>query len=354
MFKKLCGLCLAVLMPGMVFAEVQPPFPDVPVDHQYVEAIGYLYDNDIVSGYPDGTFKPDAQINRAEFLKILVGSGNEGLAYADELESPQSDCFTDVGSEWFAAYVCAGKAFGWVDGYPDGSYKPEQTVNKVEAIKMVLNAKELADLPDPSTITVKPYDDVPLGEWYTPYVMRVKELGILEETGGNLNPGANMSRAGISEMMYRSEFVVTPEPGFVIDLEMAMVTRVVDGDTLEVDLDGVTEKVRLLGIDTPEFSSSDCYAQEATDYIEGLVLGKEVALKADALNVDRDRYDRLLRYVELDGLDINKKMIRDGYALYYDTYDVLRGAEYAEAQLAAQTEVLGLWGDCQGAEEPGL
>jgi len=302
-----------VIVPASLALETTAnPFSDLSSAHPNYDAVISLYEWGTINGYPDGTFKPDNEINRAEFLKILVGSGDEGLAYADELESSQSGCFTDVGEEWFAAYVCAGKS---------------------------------------STIITKPYDDVPLDAWYTPYVVRAKELGILEETGANLNPGANMSRAGICEMMYRSEFTVTPEPGFIPDSESATVTRVVDGDTLEVDLDGVTEKVRLLGIDTPEFSSKDCYAQEATDYIEGLDLVQEVTLTIDVLNDDRDRYDRLLRYVELDGLDINKKMIRDGYALYYDTYDVLRGAEYAEAELLAQSEVLGLWGDCQGAGE---
>jgi len=321
------------------------PFPDLPESHPNYEAILSLYDWDVIDGYPDGTFKPDREINRAEFMKILIGDD-----YKD-VDAEKSDCFSDVGTEWYAQYVCAGYSFGWVDGYPDGSFKPEQTVNKVEAIKMVLNAQHLGELALASEISVKPYDDVEVGQWYTPHVVRAKDLGILEETGALLDPGANMTRGGVSEMMYRSEFAVVPAPGFEKDYAAATVTSVVDGDTIWVDLEGEAEKVRLLGIDTPEMSSDDCYAQEATDYLESLVFDEEVILVRDILNDDRDKYDRLLRYVELNGVDINEKMIRDGYALYYDTYDVLRGDDYADAELEAQSEVKGLWGDCDGAGE---
>ena len=117
------------------------------------------------------------------------------------------------------------------------------------------------------------------------------------------------------------------------------VLRIIDGDTFEI---GKGEKVRMIGINTPE--ESDIYGFEATNYLSDLILGKEINLIPDQESKDRDRYGRLLRYTFIDSIDINKKMIEDGFAFAYLKYKFTKKDEYRNAQLSAQNSGFGIWG----------
>ncbi len=116
-----------------------------------------------------------------------------------------------------------------------------------------------------------------------------------------------------------------------------VVTHIVDGDTLDVTRDGVTERVRVIGIDTPE--RGECGYREATDALATLVDGRAVTL-VEGATTDRDAYDRLLRYVEVDGQDVGLEQITSGYAIAH--YDSRTGQphpredEYRAADDAAQ------------------
>ena len=103
------------------------------------------------------------------------------------------------------------------------------------------------------------------------------------------------------------------------------VTRVYDGDTIAVDMLGNIEKVRLIGVDTPEThgpdSSVQCYGPEASSYTESRLLNSKVRLESDPNNQNRDRYNRLLRYIYLeDGTLWNLKLIEQGYGFAYLRY----------------------------------
>jgi len=90
--------------------------------------------------------------------------------------------------------------------------------------------------------------------------------------------------------------------------------RIVDGDTIEVSVVGRIEKVRLIGIDTPE--SGEVGFSEATEYTRSRVNGKAVLLWQDVS--DRDRYDRLLAYVTYDnGSFLNYLLVKNGFAVPY-------------------------------------
>lgn len=123
------------------------PFTDVDAYHLYFEAVNYLAANDIVSGYEDGTFKPDKTLNRAEMLKILVeGQITLGTTMKEDVELyGETKCFNDIKTgEWYTKYVCHAKAQGWVQGYDNGKlFKPEQEVTFVEALKMTMKAFEV-------------------------------------------------------------------------------------------------------------------------------------------------------------------------------------------------------------------
>jgi micrococcal nuclease len=130
----------------------------------------------------------------------------------------------------------------------------------------------------------------------------------------------------------------------------ASVTRIVDGDTLVARLgSGRTERVRLLGIDTPEVGT--CYAAQATAAARTLALGRKVRLVGDSTQAVRDRYSRLLAYVVLPGgVDLGRTLVARGAAKVY-VYDrpFARVSGYRSAETSARDRGLGLWSRCGGA-----
>lgn len=140
-----------------------------------------------------------------------------------------------------------------------------------------------------------------------------------------------------------------PDPG----VEEATQVRAVDGDTTEVTRDGVREKVRVLVIDTRE--RGQCGYEEAREFVTSEIppgapvfLTKDVS--QDAPSEDRDRYGRLLRYVDYltpDGQvrDLSIASARAGWAEVYERYPVSKTPEVQGAVDLAQQERLGIWGD---------
>src|SRR3989339_878295 len=111
-------------------------FTDISASHNYYPAISWAKNSSVLQGYPDGTFKPDRKVNRAEFLKIVLEA--KGVSVAT---SSTSSGFSDVDENaWYAPYVRYAKEQGIVQGYPNGMFKPEQAVNFAEALKMAYNA----------------------------------------------------------------------------------------------------------------------------------------------------------------------------------------------------------------------
>lgn len=328
-------------------------FSDI-TQHKNQAAIQYLYDAKIINGYSDGSFKPDNTVNRAELLKILVGG--KGVT---PTVSEYKNCFPDVKEEWFAPFVCYAKAEGWVGGYPDGSFQPAKEVNKVEAIKMLINSQGYTV---PETVSESLFTDVNNGDWFAPFLKVAKEKGLLEENGSTYSPSDLMKRAGISENIYR--VMIVKEKGLQSFSEFKsdsyLVTNVVDGDTLDVSIDGVTTRVRLIGVDTPETvhpsKPVECFGKEASAMTKSKLLNQSVKLEADPTQGDKDNYDRLLRYVILgDGTNFNKWLIENGYAFEY-TYKIpyKYQEDFKTAETTAETTKAGLWADgaCEENNEP--
>lgn len=134
-----------------------------------------------------------------------------------------------------------------------------------------------------------------------------------------------------------------------IDGDSATLVRVVDGDTLVALVAGEEEKIRMIGINSPESvdprKKVECFGKEASAHLALLLANQSIVLVADETQGDTDKYDRLLRYVMLeDGTDVNAMMISDGYAYEYtydDPYD--RRTEYRALEKAAKTASAGLW-----------
>ena len=126
------------------------------------------------------------------------------------------------------------------------------------------------------------------------------------------------------------------------------VLSVTDGDTIRIDYDGTSTPVRLIGVDTPETvdqrTTVQCFGQEASDYLKAKLTGKSVTIEADPTQSDRDKYDRLLRYVYLDGEDVGLSIISNGYGHEYTYYiPYQKQTAYKTAQKTAEAQNLGLW-----------
>jgi micrococcal nuclease len=134
-------------------------------------------------------------------------------------------------------------------------------------------------------------------------------------------------------------------------LGRAQVLRVVDGDTIRVRVGGHTERVRYIGVDTPESvkpgTRVQCYAKRASAANAALVAGRSVRLVADV--EQRDRYGRLLAYVyrEPDGAFVNAQLVRDGYARPLTIApNVAHAREFAGLARDARRARRGLWAAC--------
>jgi hypothetical protein len=118
-------------------------------------------------------------------------------------EDEYKDCFPDVEDDWYAKYVCYAEAQDWVDGYADGDFKPAKTVNKVEALKMLFNVYE-AGLVEGTRVSELPYPDLSTKVWFSIYVWEASELGILTETPGeDFDPSDGRNRGDMAEELYR-------------------------------------------------------------------------------------------------------------------------------------------------------
>lgn len=143
------------------------------------------------------------------------------------------------------------------------------------------------------------------------------------------------------------------EPGsqnMALVINATIVTKVIDGDTITIDNNGILEKVRLIGVDTPETVDPrkpvQCFGKEASAFTKSLLLNKEVRLESDRTQGDRDKYGRMLRYVFLkDGTLVNEKIVAEGYGHEYTYHTPYKyQAELKIAERSARELQKGLWG----------
>lgn len=188
-------------------------FPDVPLSHPSYEAIEYLVQKGIAGGYPDGTFQPEQEINRAEFTKIVIGARFLPLDIEGCLSSiPQTLLYTqtlifpDVARhQWFAKYVCHAKVAGMVGGYPDGTFRPAINVNFVEAAKILANGFSLSTSP--------PALNSP---WFRPFVEALVERKAIPSSVRSFEQ--NITRSEMAEMIHRLHANIQDLPSTTYEL----------------------------------------------------------------------------------------------------------------------------------------
>lgn len=165
--------------------------------------------------------------------------------------------------------------------------------------------------------------------------------------------GAGTASPQVQTIITQTSQVLGSASHTVLDSQPGLwhVSDTIDGDTIDVTLNGKTERVRLLGIDTPETHDPrkpvQCFGQAAADHTRQLLLGKNVRLEPDPTDSDRDKYNRLLRYVYLpDGTLVNAALIRDGYAFAYTVFPLERLDEFIALEADARQANRGLWAGC--------
>jgi len=133
------------------------PFLDVGSSNRFEAAISWSHAEGIVQGYPDGTFRPDNPVNRAEFLKMVLRSQDPSCSGVHFWDVPEIS--------WYEPYVCDAARRGWVRGYPDGAFHPSSSITFVEAAKIVTLRDVFIYRGD-----VAQMDESVGTMWYWPYV----------------------------------------------------------------------------------------------------------------------------------------------------------------------------------------
>lgn len=174
-------------------------FSDTSNHNEYAEAIAYMKDQGIITGYPDGSFHPGYSINRAEFLKIIVGAKYSASKINSCISSTYPSHYTyirfpDVSKDtWFAPYICTALKYQIIDGYPDGTFKPEAYINFVEAAKILTSTLIPTDKQIATNLSSNP--------WYSSYISLLGEKKAIPRTISKLN--SNVLRSDMAEMVYR-------------------------------------------------------------------------------------------------------------------------------------------------------
>ncbi len=134
-------------------------------------------------------------------------------------------------------------------------------------------------------------------------------------------------------------------------LDSYKITKFSDGDTIEVEMNGKTETIRMLGIDTPETHHPDkgvqCFGPEASAKTKELLANGRAKLASDSKAKNRDKYGRLLRYVYTeDGLSIEETLIKEGYGFVFRAENFDQKKAYLSLESSARESKTGLWGSC--------
>lgn len=168
------------------------PFTDIS-NHWGKQYIEELYTKGVVSGSTETTFSPDKPVTRAEILKMIL------VAFKVNVDEVVASSFKDVPADsWFAKYISKAEQLKIVNGYANGTFKPENLVTRAEAVKMFflgagMNAKDK---------TTSPYKDVPVDQWFSKYVLSADSLGVVLGYKGNLfKPNNNVTRAEVAKML---------------------------------------------------------------------------------------------------------------------------------------------------------
>jgi len=171
----------------------QNPFPDTNINALEGKAAAELYRRAVIGGYPDGEFKGSRSVNRAEAAKFLL------LARKIEVKDLRNEeRFWDVlDGQWYTKYVMTAADKGIISGYPDGSFKPGNTVNTAEFLKMLTLTFGLQQ-----NLSYT-YSDVSAGAWFAKYAGIAKKYNLFPKRSTRLYPAQELTREEVAVAIYQ-------------------------------------------------------------------------------------------------------------------------------------------------------
>ncbi len=194
---------LAIAAFLLIATPAHAAFSDVPSNHPNAEAIAYVQAKGIVSGYGDGSFRPDQKINRAEFTKIIVASYvSDEEIYDCPLHGDTASLFSDLEERaWYLAPLCVAHLKGVIAGYPDGTFRPSANINFVEAAKIIVHSFDIA---------TDAGHTAPSDIWFVPYVIDLNVYNAIPTSITRFDQ--SITRGEMAEMIWRLKAGITNKP----------------------------------------------------------------------------------------------------------------------------------------------
>lgn len=244
-------------------------FPDTTSTNTLCPYIEYLYQQGIVGGYSDGNFHPNDLVTRAQFAKMVVNAFNLGLGAGGDAG------FSDVPStNKFYHEINTLKAFGIINGYSDGTFRPDDKVSRGAALKFIVNAAKVADgnlFPTSTQNITSVFKDVASTHVFAPFIRDAYSAGspaVIETivsgySDGTFKPDLNMTRAQVAKVITNSmKYAGTEQKScskyFCQDLSPRLADGTINGNFFQLNYDKLfwtIENDDLLN------SSEDGYAQ---------------------------------------------------------------------------------------------
>ncbi len=176
-------------------SDPESPFWDVDETDPHYYAVLHAYNTGVFDGYADGSFRPYDYINRAELAKVIMFS----FTYVIYDNPGNNFGFWDLDTEaWYIPYLYSAYLNGVLSGYPDGSLKPADTVNRAELLKIFLEA---AVVPLEGC-TEDIYLDVKAGDWYCKYAKFAQDYGLMGADYGFFYGEDSMTRGDVAELFF--------------------------------------------------------------------------------------------------------------------------------------------------------
>ena len=185
-----------------------PVFKDVPDTFWAKDKISLMSALNLFGGYPDGTFKPNKNITRAELMSILVKAA--GYTTTEAVKSS----FNDIkDNNWAAFYIMKGVELKYASGYSDDNFKPSKPVTRAEGVSII---SRFAQLEPPEELEESPFDDVPVNHWAVESIASAKAAGLLDYLKDKpFNPNKAMTRAEVAAILYQTKFALKKEAELV-------------------------------------------------------------------------------------------------------------------------------------------
>jgi hypothetical protein len=174
----------------------QNPFPDTDIAQLSGKAAAELYRRAVIGGFPDGQFKGGQNVNRAEAAKFLLLARFGTVA--DDVTNKGGYFFPDVlDGQWYTKFVITASAKGIINGYPDGNFRPANSVNTAEFLKMLSLTFGLQ-----LNMTYS-YSDVSSSDWFAQYAGIAQKYNLFPTRSSLLNPDLPLSRQDVAIAIYQ-------------------------------------------------------------------------------------------------------------------------------------------------------